>query len=293
MRNIDICHEFFQQNFEETFLPNYKNVGYNKNVFISYRTAIAKVVRDKAGNMICLVSDDNFSTSTAKHINYLMRVCPYKIIRVPFEYGSKDNTIDNIIYLLRQQLDDAKKLKMSRAENRNKFIAKFEALQKISNSFKNVPELETFRHLYDDLQDDGAVRAIKALARKKAVEEMKIAKEELELLRKQYTYLQLVQMYCTSFGKSKEKLRKILNTNWEQSFVYFDGKNFCTSQNIEVSEKEGKLLLKLFKAGKLKIGYKIDKYTVLHITDHTVKIGCHLIPVENLNELAKECLKGE
>ena len=44
-------------------------------------------------------------------------------------------------------------------------------------------------------------------------------------------------------------------------------------------------MLKLWKHNKLRLGMKLDKYTVLEIKENHVKIGCHIIPTKNLEEL--------
>ena len=51
--------------------------------FISYSTTIARVVNDRNGRPITLVSDYNYSMTTSKHLSYIRYASPHPVITVP------------------------------------------------------------------------------------------------------------------------------------------------------------------------------------------------------------------
>ena len=85
--NMDICHDFFYAE-GRYYNPRSKNVGYSNNVFYSYDTAIAKLVKNKFGDTICLMSCEGFSNTTRKQMSYLRRACRFEIIEVPVSMGN-------------------------------------------------------------------------------------------------------------------------------------------------------------------------------------------------------------
>lgn len=62
-----------------------------------------------------------------------------------------------------------------------------------------------------------------------------------------------------------------------------------TSMGVTVTEQEARVAYKAWKAGKLRPGMKLAHYTILSLNgDGTFKIGCHVIPHEEVERLAKE-----
>ena len=51
--------------------------------FISYSTTIARVVNDRNGNPVTLVSDFNYSMTTSKHLSCISYASPHPVIYVP------------------------------------------------------------------------------------------------------------------------------------------------------------------------------------------------------------------
>lgn len=102
-----------------------------------------------------------------------------------------------------------------------------------------------------------------------------------------------------SLGYSKA-LEKIINdsrklslfkslycVDFSTAYACFAEHTFKTTKGITIPENEGRIALKAWKAGKLKVGDRINIYKVLSITPEFVKIGCHTIPTKNLEELCE------
>ena len=72
--------------------------------FISYSTTIARVVNDRNGNKVTLLSDCNYSHTTAKHLSYISGASPYPVLLVP-------NCESNAEYTFRRALQGYLKTK--------------------------------------------------------------------------------------------------------------------------------------------------------------------------------------
>ena len=284
--NRSICHDFFYSDFNKyRCLRNY-NIWYDQNVVYSYGTAIGCVVKDKRGNKVFLYSRDSMSNTTGRHISHLWRASPYPRIPVAFDYGSKAATLEAIASNFRYDLRYCADLKMTRVENRRAFIDLFDDAMRFSNEVFTLEGLDEFADLYNTLKDDKKVAEIKARERKANSEKIKQAKAEWKKLLSEHSYLELVKMAFSDWGNEvSRKLRIKLNPQGFYSFVWLDDDVYCTSQGIRIPKALGDIALKRWQDGKLKIGDTLDRYTVLKITDEYVKVGCHIIPTENLKAL--------
>lgn len=74
--------------------------------FISYSTTIARVVNDRNGNPVTLVSDYNYSHTTAKHLIYVRGASPYPVVFVP------NCEIADMVYIFRNKLESYQKVEM-------------------------------------------------------------------------------------------------------------------------------------------------------------------------------------
>jgi len=79
----------------------------------------------------------------------------------------------------------------------------------------------------------------------------------------------------------------------KSSFLRFskDMTNVETSGGVKIEVKKAKVLYKLIEAGKDIKGFKLDYYTVIGIKDNILKIGCHNIPLQEVNTIGKQLIK--
>lgn len=289
--NYDLAHAFFYASFGDEYYPRYKNCGYRGNRFFSYSTVIAMIVKNKKGDEVTLLSSDSMTPTTAKQRSFIWSASPFKIYKVPFEYGGKPYDVNDIPHIFKNSLEKLESLKMTLKRNREAFCETYNNAKRFSDDILTLDFLDEFEELYNILNDSEKVKAIKAKEREKQAKEIKALKKELaEILKKPYLEIVKTAYDCEIWWnppKLYAKLQKVLNPNCDLSFVWRNAYgDYCTSKRIFIKKEIGDLALNLWKHGKLKHGMKFDGYTVLSVTDKVVQIGCHKIPVENLKALA-------
>ena len=292
MNNYDIAHNFFYQE-GENFDKYYKSMSYNNDKFYSYSTIIAKKMIDKNGNKCLFLSDNNFSNTTAKHISYLRQACPYyNVLYVPIKYNQRDITIDDTIKVIIDNLDFYKNQKLSLKVNRESFIKYFLLLLEINDNFKTIKKsiIKKYQGLFDILNNNESLKELKKKIVEKQKQELEKIKKKINSYLKKYDLSTLAKMVYDYDDKTlnndkdiKQAIKKYINPNDDLSFVWIDGDNFKTSKSITISKNDCKLIIDLYKHNKLKHGLKLNQYTVLEVTKDFIKIGCHKIPVENIN----------
>lgn len=306
MDNYTVAHNFFYSGYQESFDKRYMTVSYYKNRFYSYSTVIGLVVNTKDDNRCLLVSSNTMSATTAKHIGILRGACPYyTIIKVPFNYGdsfyysSDDNIIKTLIERLYKELDYFKDSKLTQKANREAYIAVFNTLQTIDEQIKNVDKrkLNKYKKLYDVLINDESLKELKTKLKKQEQREKEKAQRELNKLLKTHSYTSLIKMAYDSLTTprvDRQVIRKAINPENKLSFCWFtENDTVRTSKNITISEQEARIFLNRFKQGKVKHGDTISYYTVLSVTTDFITIGCHTIPIKNIQELIKELEQKE
>jgi hypothetical protein len=100
--------------------------------------------------------------------------------------------------------------------------------------------------------------------------------------------------------KEKAKNQKFLSEwrNYEHNGYFYglsksylrlsqDGESVETTKGVRIERDKARVLYKLIKAGKDINGYKLDYYTVIGVKDNTLKIGCHDIPMTEVNTIGE------
>lgn len=297
LTNQQIAHEFFYSDFCSDNYPRSKNCGYRGDTFKSYATAVARVLTDKNGELVCLFSADTYSTTTAKQLSYLRRACPFTILYVPTEYGIGTIELSDVVYNLFEELDRCHQLDTGKKPNRLAIIDNYNQIQGILSHFnitlteEQEEKLSVYRLFVDSVQvyEDVLAERRAKLAERRASQLAERTAKALEMLNSDNLLDVIETVYSSksplTYAQRAER-RNQLDPEHNLSFVWVDGDTYRTSQGVTVSKREGDLLLKLFAAGKLRHGHHIDRYTVLSVCDAFVQIGCHKIPARNLSELA-------
>ena len=83
MQHSETMHDFWYQNSHRR---TYQTVSYVEEHFFSYATEIGAIVRAR-GQLVGLVADQTFSSTTAGHLSILRRACPFVCIEVPFDWN--------------------------------------------------------------------------------------------------------------------------------------------------------------------------------------------------------------
>lgn len=307
MKNIDIAHEFFYSNFNDS--RNFNNISYSENLFYSYYTVIGAVVQSKFGNNILLVSEDSMTSTTGRHIGYLINACPFSFLRVPMEYGNHYFSLEACIKRIVKNLEDYSNSKLSLKANRESYIQSFNQLQYINDNIQDIDSslIEQYKPMFDLLNNSDEVKQLKAKLKEKAKQDRIKAEKELNELLNQYEYLDLAQfafdihhakIVFDDYKTDREvsaRVRKILNPSNDLSFAWIDeDENIVkTSKNIKMPMDIVRTGLKLWKHNKVKHGYRVGCYTVLEVRKDYVQIGCHKIPMENIKALYEKIFSNK
>ena len=110
----DVAHEFFYQ----TGNKNYTFGGtcsFYENTFFSYSTCIGEITEDINGQRVLLISDNNFSHTTSKHLSALYNASPfYDIYTFYQDYGNREFYTNEILKVIKNNLQPSK---FTRKEN--------------------------------------------------------------------------------------------------------------------------------------------------------------------------------
>ena len=291
----DLAHEFFYNDDGGEHYPRYSACGFYGNRFMSYSTCIGYLTNNKHGERVVLISINNFSNTTAKHLNALSGAANCKEIEVFMEYGDDGRylTPDKCATRAVEQMEYYAGQKLTQAANRNGFLTAFKSYNALANNFKLSVKLPVkYKKLAVIINDSASVKELKAAAVKRAKLDADNARRKLNKLLKNNTLSELAALAYSNDSElnfdKRADIKKAINPDGESAFVWYDDARgeFLTSKYIHMDKSEGLAALKLWAAGRLRHGLKVGIYTVLEVTDKFVKIGCHKIPVKNLSELA-------
>lgn len=308
----DLAHSFYYEEYADK--DRYSaSASWNGPVFDSYGTTIGLIAENKKGEKCLLSSYNNFSNTTAKHISALENASPLgKRLRVFFKYGT--SLKHNWMYQTQEQ-----RLQFI-ADNFQKEIA-YEMDQK--RTYTRKPEREhaqTVLSLAEDFAEFSGLkieglakfraylkRRLDSAAIKKAMEKNRIAaatkaanaKKRAQAFReeiKNAPLLESIKKYIfdtSDFNKEDRKYKDMFRASFDvvaPSFVIIDGDEVKTSQHVREKIADVLPLLRMWKHKHNIIGLKLGQWTVLANNDKYVKIGCHNIPVANVQALADTLL---
>lgn len=138
------------------------------NAIYSYGTRIGELIRSVSGEKILLMSVDNFSSTTSKHLNHLLVSTVSRHIKhiyVPFEYGERGTVAPiGMAWRYLTRLQELKERKLTLKKNRVAYISMFYNAKNFSKEVYpfNLQEEEEFCKL---LQDPEYVKELKKQAR--------------------------------------------------------------------------------------------------------------------------------
>jgi len=309
MNYHDLAHRFFNEPKKN---GRYRNVSvsFEGDTIYSYYTAIGLKVMGTDGKPALLLSDSNMSPTTGKHIRAIHAACPYnrdRIINVPCQYGNRWLEVRRVAERFSKYFLTYNPADLAKANNRS------EAKNKISNA-------RCFSSLIHPL--DPGVMAIANIIEKKIAEiEAKwtarkpadyspeaIKRREEEKQRRLDNLLARVpkmsymdKILAVFVNKSlPADLRAALKQEItptaaeyerEYSFVWVSGDYVKTSQRVSMKRDTVKHLINRWRAGNLPEGSHAGPYTINSIRPDYIRIGCHKIPMENIEALEAELAK--
>lgn len=300
MNNYDIAHSFFYSDFCGGLDKNYKTMSYKNNNFYSYYTIIGTVQKNKNGENILLYSENSMTPTTGRHISNLRTACPFDTKAIYFEYGmhvwSWDMCINNHVKILENYLQNSN---LNQKHNRERALFYYNTLQYFIDNFelskentKKIKDTLKKYHEHIEILQDTQKNYLKRISAKNEILQKKQNQKEKRFLNnilKKYTYHDMVySLFNKKFDSDNTKLLKqYLHVSNPYSYIWLDNDNktIKTSQYISMDIEKIMPLIKLYKKNKLKHGMACDRYTILSITNDYIKIGCHIIPIKNINSL--------
>lgn len=316
--NSQCCHEFFYCNVDTvnqdytfgtqcSFGKSFSDEQRNILNFYSYYTKVAMLYEGLNENVL-LIHWGSMSPTTGKHLSHLKSANPYyTTISVPFIYGEHTTSLRQIVNELIKHIQSFNNDKecLYKKPNRNFYDEVKKAFKDIEYYIglddDDMQYMDMLNNIDDFLNNDTFIQKKKELAAKKAAETRqanKIRKEKIAALKadinSKYELYDLIKatFYYNLFDYEQKQFIKNNILTPDKSFVWVNDDNttISTSKNITVNVAEVITLLKLWKHNKLKHGMQLDRYTVLEVMPDYVKIGCHKIPVENIQALYNELI---
>lgn len=292
--NKTLSHNFFYDPYSDG-KSGHGSTRYENGVFYSYSTAICSIFMTKDGEKVAVFSANSFTPTTGNHISDLRRACPFEEIGAFFDWYNHGSAKE-LFLTNKESLENAADSKLTRKANRETFQTAFYALEKFLDFVEFKPFYKDIKKILK--KHKNIIEQIDAIEKKRAENEKKrqeqAEKKRQEILKKfeDLSYMDKIKTaYANKSGldwEIRSELKQALNPYFDLSFIWSDGDKIKTSQSVTVELKDAVILLKAWKAGKLKHGQTIDRYTVLNVSPNSVKVGCHKIPAENLAELCKE-----
>lgn len=311
----DLAHAFFYTEYDGLERRS-SSVSFRDGVFYSYYTTIGYIARPKNGAPVLLASDSNMTHTTSKHIGALVSASPYDVLYVPFKYGERLNSsnteeaqaenlariaalfVHNIDYEMTQKRTYTRKPDRDAAEHLLNIAEKFSA--RLGVKIANLAKYRAYikKALNADNIKKAAARARQAAAKKAKETARRVAAFKKRLA--SVPMLENINKYIFDFKyydatpeeREEQALFKASFGVDSPSFVTVDASAGLVRTSQHVSEKIADILplLRMWKHKHNIIGLRLGAWTVLANNDKYVKIGCHNIPVANVQALAETLL---
>lgn len=222
-----------------------------------------------------LINDKGYSNTTAKHINYLSGATSHK--RKFFKTRCELEFVHPTIKDYLQKLPRATK-------NKGYYLREIFSLYKSFNEYLEYTKTKT------KVSKIKEYREIKKIVQRLETNKDQILLEVAEQNKKRYQRQQ---------EKQKEQIQefRIYDRNYLHNLpqsllrLSLDKASVETSGGVRIEVKKAKVLYKLIEAGKDINGFKLDYYTVIGIKDNILKIGCHNIPLKEVETIGKQLIK--
>ena len=220
------------------------------------------------GEGTVLFTERKYSNTTAKHINHAWRAlnhlhliqCPYPDRPAYENYMWWEREAQNLVNL------------HAKARNKAERVAQLYNLRlKVEQYSRHMakPIPDSLNELLAPFDGDAYDKArIEGEERRKVLEERRKAKMKVE--------------HDKQLSEFRNGTRNNIYARIGVDYVRRDVDNFVTSQGVRVPIAVGETFYRLLKAGKVAIGDKLDRYTVGSIEPDMIRIGCHNISMEEI-----------
>lgn len=225
-------------------------------------------------NETILINDTGYSNTTSKHISMLIDATSHK--RQFFITKTDLTKVHDTITSYLQKLPKARNKKgyyLKETFNLFKSFNKYLEYTKTKTKVSKLKEYKEIKKIVQRLETEKEtiLKEVAEISKRKAQREKEKQKEQIRLWRNhEIRYINKL---------SQSLLRLSLDKNQVE-----------TSGGVNIETKKAKVLYKLIEAGKDIKGFKLDYYTVIGIQDNTLKIGCHNIPLKEVETIGKQII---
>lgn len=288
MNHSEICHLFFSEKRRDT--TRTKNIFIHGNAVYSYGFHFQLGIEiEHKGKKYLFVNTRSYSNSTSKHQNHFRRAINSSLYEKVFKFDFLSNYSGSYFEFSQNYFEQLyTKLKgeaQQSLENLLKAKSSFDSFQPYKNALNiwqnlviHFPDFCHQGELILELEQKHLDKIGKINKAQKVAQEKREQKRERER--------QIASL------KDQEKLPLWLNREFNGQLynldkIYLrlssDGQKIETSKGAKVDLKKALQLHKLLLQGKA-IGSYIDGFQVLSVTIDYIKIGCHIIYWEQINE---------
>lgn len=296
--SYDIFHDFYYS--EKRQKQGKSNTHYHNDTFYSYDTCIGRIYRSTVNDRTyAFISCNKMSPTTAAHICALRECCPYDVIYVPFKRNRSTMSTAQLLSQFKEDLInwyEASKFKY--VKDRRKFVAQYDEMRKFMD-VTGLRFIDKTDELLTSLYATAAanIRGTKLdafnteYAKKKEEEREAVRKKKITKLRRSLgkaVYGRIDVCAKAAYEADNKDARDYLKTAYPayNSFIWVnDEGDISTYKSIKISYDICKPLYDRFVAGTLTAGMHVGPYTIDWIRQESIKIGCHIIQLENIKQV--------
>lgn len=244
-----------------------------------------------------LFTYQKYSSSTAKHINYVRRAIPYGT-PVIMCYSPESRYSEQVPHL-----DNIHNYKQRIGEDVNTFIKKrIKSSYFVSGILDDLNQVEKYCELFDIDERDyiSEIREWTGGPAQEMIEKFEARELELKAARETPQYLakkerEKKRMERANLNKSGEALRKWLrgdtyrldSHNFVYDYLRLENNHVMTTQRVEIPTTLAVKFYERIKSGILTTGDRIMDWEVRDISDNVVRIGCHTFKIAYLKTFGR------
>jgi len=224
-----------------------------------------------------LINDTGYSVTTAKHISKARHaLSQYRRFYVSL---CNPEAVSAQLMVLRVRLSKARKP----SKYINEAFGIIEAYKSYTHWAESHPNRDDMPYLKSAyrLQVDELANFFESFTNSEEMQAAFKAEREAEKKRQELN----AQKFCDAFYAFEpfEALRNAARLPY--SLIRVNGEFVETSQNIRLPLTVARAALRRLDSGALKIGDRIDSYGVKDITTEYIRIGCHLIKIQDIRRV--------
>ena len=234
-------------------------------------------------NATVFITTRRYSVSTTNHLSRVQRAVSHKTVFTVPDFNSHPDNVRYFIEQAREHFDKAKRARKYADWPMQAARATVESIRAYITKFQvQVPEshMELWQALHTDTYLNGEVQAaLLAKARAAQVAEREAAKQA-RLKREAEEAAQLAKWVAGELSYGRFSAMRLRVKEGEVQ----------TTHGARVPVIEARKLYRAIKAGLDVVGQQVGYYRVTRVTDSELVIGCHIIPMSEVERIAPEVM---